>query len=147
MVERVVATEKAMDLIARLKETHGALLLHQSGGCCDGSSPMCFPQAEFRTGPRDVLLGEIAGCAVYIGAAQFELWRHTQLIIDVVPGRGSGFSVEAPEGLRFLTRGRVFTDFGTAGDSARAVAIQADGKIVAAGHTATRVALARYLGS
>jgi uncharacterized protein (DUF779 family) len=110
MVERVVATEKAVDLIARLKETHGALLLHQSGGCCDGSSPMCFPLAEFRTGPSDVLLGEIAGCPVYIGAAQFELWRHTQLIIDVVPGRGAGFSVEAPEGLRFLTRGRVFSE-------------------------------------
>jgi uncharacterized protein (DUF779 family) len=110
MVERVVATEKALDLIARLKETHGALLLHQSGGCCDGSSPMCFPQVEFRTGPSDVLLGEIAGCPVYIGAAQFELWRHTQLIIDVVPGRGAGFSVEAPEGVRFLTRGRVFSE-------------------------------------
>jgi uncharacterized protein (DUF779 family) len=110
MVERVVATEKAVDLIARLKETHGALLLHQSGGCCDGSSPMCFPRAEFRTGPSDVLLGEIAGCPVYIGAAQFELWRHTQLIIDVVPGRGAGFSLEAPEGLRFLTRGRVFSE-------------------------------------
>jgi uncharacterized protein len=110
MVERVVATEQAVDLIARLKETHGALLFHQSGGCCDGSSPMCFPLAEFRTGPSDVLLGEIAGCPVYIGAAQFELWRHTQLIIDVVPGRGAGFSVEAPEGLRFLTRGRVFSE-------------------------------------
>ncbi len=110
MVERVVATEKAVDLIARLKEKHGALLLHQSGGCCDCSSPMCFPQGEFRTGPSDVLLGEIAGCPVYIGAAQFELWRHTQLIIDVVPGRGAGFSVEAPEGLRFLTRGRVFSE-------------------------------------
>jgi uncharacterized protein len=105
MVERVIATEKAVDLIARLKETHGALLLHQSGGCCDGSSPM-----EFRTGPSDVLLGEIAGCPVYIGAAQFKLWRHTQLIIDVVPGRGAGFSVEAPGGLRFLTRGRVFSE-------------------------------------
>jgi len=110
MVERVVATEKAVDFIARLKDKHGALLFHQSGGCCDGSSPMCFPRAEFRTGPSDVLLGEIAGCPVYIGAAQFELWRHTQLIIDVVPGRGAGFSVEAPEGVRFLTRGRVFSE-------------------------------------
>ena len=110
MVERVVATEKAVDFIARLKDKHGALLFHQSGGCCDGSAPMCFPQAEFRTGPSDVLLGEIAGCPVYIGAAQFELWRHTQLIIDVVPGRGAGFSVEAPEGVRFLTRGRVFSE-------------------------------------
>jgi uncharacterized protein (DUF779 family) len=110
MVERVVATGKAEDLIARLKEKYGALLFHQSGGCCDGSSPMCFPKAEFRTGPSDVLLGEIAGCAFYIGAAQFEYWAHTQLVIDVVPGRGSGFSVEAPEGVRFLTRGRVFSD-------------------------------------
>lgn len=110
MVERVIATEKAVELIGRLKEKHGALLFHQSGGCCDGSSPMCFPQAEFRTGPSDVLLGEIAGCPVYIGAAQFDVWAHTQLIIDVVPGRGAGFSVEAPEGVRFLTRGRVFTD-------------------------------------
>ena len=76
MVERVVATKKAEDLIARLKETYGALLFHQSGGCCDGSSPMCFPEAEFRTGPSDVLLGEIAGCPFYIGAAQFEYRRN-----------------------------------------------------------------------
>ncbi|MCL2384946.1 MAG: DUF779 domain-containing protein [Alphaproteobacteria bacterium] len=110
MVERVIATEKARTLIARLEEKHGPLLFHQSGGCCDGSSPMCFPQAEFRTGPSDVRLGEIAGCPFYIGAAQFEYWAHTQLIIDVVPGRGSGFSLEAPEGVRFLTRGRVFRD-------------------------------------
>ncbi len=110
MAIRVVATEKAADLIARLKDKHGALLFHHSGGCCDGSSPMCFPRAEFRTGPSGVLLGEIAGCPVYIGAAQFELWRHTQLIIDVVPGRGAGLSLEAPEGVRFLTRGRVFSE-------------------------------------
>ncbi len=110
MVDRVVATQKAEDLIARLKEKYGPLLFHQSGGCCDGSSPMCFPLAEFRTGTGDVLLGEIAGCPFYIGAAQFEYWAHTQLIIDVVPGRGAGFSVEAPEGVRFLTRGRVFSD-------------------------------------
>jgi uncharacterized protein len=109
MVERVVATPSAEQLIARLKEKHGALLFHQSGGCCDGSSPMCFPKAEFRTGDSDVFLGEIAGCPFYIGAAQFEYWAHTQLIIDVVAGRGGGFSVEAPEGLRFLTRGRVFS--------------------------------------
>jgi uncharacterized protein (DUF779 family) len=110
MVERVVATPSAEQLIARLKEKHGALLFHQSGGCCDGSSPMCFPKAEFRTGASDVFLGEIAGCPFYIGAAQFEYWAHTQLIIDVVAGRGGGFSVEAPEGLRFLTRGRVFSE-------------------------------------
>jgi uncharacterized protein len=110
MVERVVATAKAEELIARLKEKHGNLLFHQSGGCCDGSSPMCFPVAEFRTGASDVLLGEIAGCPFYIGAAQFEYWAHTQLIIDVVPGRGGGFSAEAPEGVRFLTRSRVFSE-------------------------------------
>jgi uncharacterized protein (DUF779 family) len=109
MVERVMATETAVDLIHRLEQAHGPLLFHQSGGCCDGSSPMCYPRGEFRTGPSDVLLGEVAGCPVYIGAAQFELWAHTQLVIDVVAGRGAGFSVEAPEGLRFLTRSRVFS--------------------------------------
>jgi uncharacterized protein (DUF779 family) len=110
MVERVKITDKAAEVVARLKRPHGALLFHQSGGCCDGSAPMCYPVGDFRVGPQDVLLGEIAECKFYIGAAQFEYWRHTQLIIDVVPGRGSGFSVEAPEGVRFLTRSRVFTD-------------------------------------
>ena len=110
MVDRVEITEAASEIVARLKGIHGALMFHQSGGCCDGSSPMCYPKGDFRVGPQDVLLGEIAGCQFYIGAAQFEYWRHTQLIIDVVPGRGSGFSVEAPEGVRFLTRSRVFTD-------------------------------------
>ena len=110
MVPRVLLTEKAADLIARLKAQHGPLMFHQSGGCCDGSTPMCFAAGEFRVGAQDVLMGEIAGCKFYIGANQFEYWRHTQLIIDVVPGRGSGFSVEAPEGVRFLTRSRVFTD-------------------------------------
>ena len=110
MVDRVEITEAATELVARLKGIHGALMFHQSGGCCDGSAPMCYPKGDFRVGPQDVLLGEIAGCQFYIGAAQFEYWRHTQLIIDVVPGRGSGFSVEAPEGVRFLTRSRVFTD-------------------------------------
>jgi uncharacterized protein (DUF779 family) len=110
MVDRVEITEAATELVARLKGIHGALMFHQSGGCCDGSAPMCYPKGDFRVGPQDVLLGEIAGCQFYIGAAQFEYWRHTQLIIDVVPGRGSGFSVETPEGVRFLTRSRVFTD-------------------------------------
>jgi uncharacterized protein (DUF779 family) len=108
--ERVIATPEALELIAKLEAIHGPLMFHQSGGCCDGSAPMCYPKGDFRVGPQDVLLGEIAGCQFYIGAAQFEYWRHTQLIIDVVPGRGSGFSVEAPEGVRFLTRSRVFTD-------------------------------------
>jgi uncharacterized protein len=110
MVERVIATQAVLDFIARLKEKHGSLLFHQSGGCCEGSSPMCYPRGEFRVGPNDVLLGEIGDCPVYIGAAQFEYWKHTQLIIDVVPGRGAGFSLEAPEGVRFLTRGRVFNE-------------------------------------
>ena len=110
MVERVTATPAAVALIARLRERHGELLFHQSGGCCDGSAPMCYPRREFRTGPQDVLLGEIAGCPFYIGAAQFEYWAHTRLVIDVVPGRGAGFSLEAPEGLRFLTRSRLLTD-------------------------------------
>jgi uncharacterized protein (DUF779 family) len=87
MVNRVEITEKAAEVLARLKVQHGALMFHQSGGCCDGSSPMCYPVGDFRVGPQDVLLGEIAGCRFYIGAAQFEYWKHTQLIIDVVPGR------------------------------------------------------------
>jgi uncharacterized protein len=110
MVDRVLITDKAADIVARLKAQHGDLLFHQSGGCCDGSAPMCYPAGDFRVGPQDVLLGAIAGCKFYIGAAQFEYWQHTQLIIDVVPGRGAGFSAEAPEGVRFLTRSRVFTD-------------------------------------
>ncbi len=110
MVYRVEITNRAAEVVARLKQQHGALMFHQSGGCCDGSAPMCYPEGEFRVGPQDVFLGEIVDCKFYIGAAQFEYWRHTQLIIDVVPGRGAGFSVEAPEGVRFLTRSRVFTD-------------------------------------
>jgi uncharacterized protein len=110
MINRVEITAGAVSILARLKSQYGALMFHQSGGCCDGSAPMCYPIGDFRVGPQDVLLGEIDGCPFYIGAAQFEYWQHTQLIIDVVPGRGSGFSVEAPEGMRFLTRSRVFTD-------------------------------------
>lgn len=110
MVERVEITGKAAEMLEQLKRQHGPLLFHQSGGCCDGSAPMCFPVGDFRVGPQDVYLGTIAGCDFFIGAAQFEYWEHTQLVIDVVPGRGSGFSVEAPEGVRFLTRSRVFTD-------------------------------------
>lgn len=110
MVERVVVTPEAERLIEKLKHSNGPLLFHQSGGCCDGSSPMCFPVGEFRIGGNDVCLGEICGCPVYMQGDQFELWSHTQLIVDVVPGRGSGFSLEAPEGVRFLIRGRVFDD-------------------------------------
>jgi len=110
MVERVIATPAALALIEQLQRRHGPLMFHQSGGCCDGSSPMCYPAGEFRTGGSDVRLGTIGNVPFYIGAAQFEYWQHTQLIIDVVPGRGGGFSLETPEGVRFLTRSRVFSD-------------------------------------
>lgn len=110
MVDRVQVTAAAEQVIARLRALHGELMFHQSGGCCDGSSPMCYPRHEFKVGAQDVYLGRIAETPFYIGASQFEYWAHTQLIIDVVPGRGGGFSLEAPEGVRFLTRSRVFTD-------------------------------------
>jgi uncharacterized protein (DUF779 family) len=109
-IQKVIATEAALALIERLKAKHGPLMFHQSGGCCDGSSPMCYPRGEFLVGDSDILLGEIGGNPFYIGAAQYDYWKHTQLIIDVVPGRGGMFSLEGPEGLRFLTRSRLFTD-------------------------------------
>ena len=105
---RVTATAATLELLTKLEGLHGPLMFHQSGGCCDGSAPMCYPAGEFKIGQRDVFLGEIGGCEFYIGGHQYERWKHTQLIIDVVPGRGSGFSVEAPEGVRFLTRSRTF---------------------------------------
>lgn len=107
--KRVIATEEAEKWIEKLKKIHGPLLFHQSGGCCDGSSPMCYPRQEFRIGSQDVFLGNIADTPFYISGSQFEYWSHTRLIIDVVPGRGSGFSIEAPEGIRFLTRSELFT--------------------------------------
>ncbi len=107
-VARVRITGAAAAVVHQLAAQHGSLLFHQSGGCCDGSAPMCFPRGEFKVGQRDVFLGEVAGAPFYIGAQQYETWQHTQLLIDVVPGRGSGFSLEAPLGLRFLTRSRVF---------------------------------------
>jgi uncharacterized protein (DUF779 family) len=109
-VERVSATPEALALIARLQRKHGLLMFHQSGGCCDGSSPMCFPRGDLMVGAQDILLGEIGGHPFYIGAAQFEYWQHTHLIIDVVQGRGGMFSLEGPEGVRFLTRSRLYTD-------------------------------------
>ncbi|MFE1627238.1 DUF779 domain-containing protein [Brevibacillus reuszeri] len=108
--EKVLATDAALQLIERLRAKHGDLMFHQSGGCCDGSSPMCYPLGEFLVGDQDVLLGEIGGCPFYMGKAQYEYWKHTQLIIDVVEGRGGMFSLEGPEGLRFLTRSRMFPD-------------------------------------
>lgn len=104
-----MGTEAARSLIEELRAAHGPLMFHQSGGCCDGSAPMCYPVGEFRVGAVDVLLGEVAGCEVWIGGAQFELWKHTQLVLDAVDGRGAGFSLESPTELRFLTRSRVFT--------------------------------------
>jgi uncharacterized protein (DUF779 family) len=109
-VERVAMTPAAEAVLRKLGAAHGPLVFHQSGGCCDGSSPMCYPRAEFRIGERDVYLGSIAGVPFYIGGQQFEYWQHTHLTVDVVPGRGSGFSLEAPEGVRFLTRSRLFSD-------------------------------------
>lgn len=109
-VSRVLATDAALALIDRLKAKHGPLMFHQSGGCCDGSSPMCYPEGDLLIGDSDVCLGEIGGCPFYMSATQFEYWKHTQLTIDVVPGRGGMFSLEGPEGLRFLTRSRLFTD-------------------------------------
>jgi uncharacterized protein len=109
-VERVVATEAALQLIEQLKAKYGPLMFHQSGGCCDGSSPMCYPEQEFKVGGSDVLLGKIGAVRFYMSATQFAYWKHTQLIIDVVPGRGGMFSLEGPEGLRFLTRSRLLTD-------------------------------------
>ena len=108
-VKRVTATPAALSLIAELQGEYGEILFHQSGGCCDGSSPMCYPAAEFRIGGGDILLGELGGAPVYIGRAQGEAWAHTQLILDVVPGRGGMFSLDNGRELRFLTRGRVFT--------------------------------------
>ncbi|MER2565891.1 MAG: DUF779 domain-containing protein [Myxococcaceae bacterium] len=109
-VRRVDITPAAAELLRSLRGEHGPLVFHQSGGCCDGSAPMCYPAKEFRIGQRDVLLGEVEGTPFFIGALQFEYWQHTHLTVDVVPGRGAGFSVEGPRGLRFLIRSRVFTD-------------------------------------
>ena len=106
-LDRVEATEAARALIRSLIAEHGPLMFHQSGGCCDGSAPMCFPDGEFITSHRDVLLGHIEGCAFYIDKTQWNTWSHTTLTVDVVPGRGAGFSLEAPRGVRFLTRSEV----------------------------------------
>lgn len=107
---RVSATPEALELIERLKAQHGDLLFHQSGGCCDGSAPMCFARGEFLVGGSDVRLGEIGGVPFYMSASQFAYWEHTHLLIDVVRGNGGMFSLERPTGLRFLTRSRLFTD-------------------------------------
>ena len=119
-LSRVDVTEKAAEMIRTLREEHGPLMFHQSGGCCDGSSPMCFAQGDFITGDADVLLGRItvdpeaegtaAPVDVWMSREQFALWKHTHLTIDLVPGRGAGFSLESPNGVRFLIRSRLLTD-------------------------------------
>jgi len=109
-VPRVLCTEAAAQLVGQLRARHGPVLFHQSGGCCDGSTPMCFPQGEFIVGDRDVHLGEIAGAPFYISESQFEYWQHTQLLIDVVPGQGGMFSLDNGTGRRFLVRSRIYTD-------------------------------------
>ena len=108
--ERVTATTAALALISKLETLHGPVMFHQSGGCCDGSAPMCYPRGDFRVGKSDVKLGTIGDAPFYMSESQFEYWKHTHLTIDVVPGRGSGFSLEAPESVRFLTRSRLFDD-------------------------------------
>ena len=109
-VPRILITESAKALIQKLKDLHGPLMFHQSGGCCDGSQPMCFSDGEFRVGASDVCLGIIEDCKFYMNADQFEYWKHTQLIIDVIEGSGGTFSLEGPTGKAFLTRSRVFND-------------------------------------
>ncbi len=111
MGTRVDLTEAAQSLLDNLVRQHGPVMFHQSGGCCDGSAPMCFPRGEFRVGASDVLLGRVgADTPFWMSADQYEYWKHTHLTVDVVPGRGSGFSLEAPEGVRFLIRSRLLTD-------------------------------------
>ena len=128
-MSRVDHTPAAADMLRRLRDQHGELMFHQSGGCCDGSSPMCYPAGEFLTGDADVHLGDLDVAAgggagegfavpVWMSRSQFAYWRHTHLTIDVVPGRGAGFSLEAPEGVRFLIRSRLLTDEEWAADGA-----------------------------
>lgn len=104
---KLTATPEALVLIATLKQKHGDLMFHQSGGCCDGSSPMCYALGEFKTGAQDVLIGTIVDCPFYMGRSQFERWQHTDLTIDAVDGRGASFSLDIPEGKRFIVRSNV----------------------------------------
>ena len=107
MPDKVTATPAALELLAKIVSEHGPVLFHQSGGCCDGSSPMCYPQSEFLIGDNDVKLGEIGGAPFYINRSQYEVWKHTDLIIDVVPGRGGMFSLDNGRERRFLTRSKI----------------------------------------
>lgn len=107
-VKRLLASPAALELIHALKEKHGELIFHQSGGCCDGSSPICFEKNDFKTGESDVGVGYIDDCPFYMSKDQFEYWQYTELTLDVVKGRGSSFSIEIPTGYRFITRSRLF---------------------------------------
>ena len=110
MVERVVATEAALQLIESLKSIHGSIMFYQSGGCCDGSSPMCYKDGDFKTGSSDIYLGSIGDSPFYIHKMQYEYWKHTQLIIDAVEGRGATFSLDSVEDHHFITKSRIFTE-------------------------------------
>ena len=110
MVERVVATEEALQLIDSLKRTHGSIMFYQSGGCCDGSAPRCYQEDDFITGDSDVYLGSIGGAPFYIHKMQYEYWKHTQLILDATDGRGAAFSLDSIEDRHFITNSRIFTD-------------------------------------
>ena len=107
---RVKVTDKAREVIELLQQKHGELMFHQSGGCCDGSSPMCFPKGELMLDDSDILLGEIANCKFYISKDQYEYWKHTQLTVDVTQGRGSSFSLEIPLGIRFIIKSKLYTE-------------------------------------
>ncbi|TAF63800.1 MAG: DUF779 domain-containing protein [Cytophagales bacterium] len=109
-VPRVLVSEEAAKIIDQLRQEHGELMFHQSGGCCDGSQPMCFAKGELRVGSNDVWIGNIHGCGFFMSADQFEYWKHTQLFIDITPGRGSSFSLEIPLGLRFIVKSRMYTE-------------------------------------
>ena len=109
-VERVSVTDKAKAVIDQLKQSHGDLMFHQSGGCCDGSAPMCFAKGDFMVGSRDLCLGEIEGCSFYMAADQFEYYKNSHIMVDVTQGRGSSFSLEIPLGLRFMAVSRILTD-------------------------------------
>ncbi len=108
--ERVSVTDKAKAVINQLKQKHGDLMFHQSGGCCDGSAPMCFAKGDFLVGSRDLCLGEVEGCKFYMAADQFEYYKNSHIVIDVAQGRGASFSLEIPLGLRFMAVSRIFTD-------------------------------------
>ena len=110
MIERVIATESALALIAQLKDEHGEIMFHQSGGCCDNSAANCYLPTDLTIGQYDIHLGDIGGVPFYISASQYEYWKHTQLIIDVIDGHGGTFSLEGSTGKAFLTRSRLFTD-------------------------------------